>query len=300
MNRDSVDWWGPMPAVITPFDADGKIDAAAMQENVDRQFEAGATGILVGGCTGEFWSLSFDERCSLFELGASCAAGRGTVLAGTGAVTAEETIRLSAAAESAGCDGALILPPYFIRLSDDEIFEHFQTVNGAISMPIVLYNIPGNAINAITPELAVRLAALDHVVAIKESSGDWNNFYSTLIAVRDSIRVFCGPSSIFGVPALAAGADGFIDCFPNVWLPGGLNLFHAAKAGRAEEASELQRVGRLLTDLFTSDGRSLYPATKAAMTMLGFRAGDPRPPLQPLSGESLEGLKQGLAKLDIV
>ncbi len=300
MNRDSVDWWGPMPAVITPFDADGEIDARAMQENVDRQFEAGATGILVGGCTGEFWSLGYDERRRLFDLGASCAAGRGTVLAGTGAVTADETIRLTEAAQTAGCDGALILPPYFIRLSDDEVFEHFRAVDAAVKMPIVLYNIPGNALNAITPELAVRLAALEHVVAIKESSGDWNNFYATLLGVRDEIRVFCGPSSIFGVPALAAGADGFIDCFPNVWLPGGLDLYHAAKAGQVEEANYLQRIGRLLTDLFTSDGRSLYPATKAAMTALGFRAGDPRPPLQPLSAEALDGLLQGLAELDII
>jgi 4-hydroxy-tetrahydrodipicolinate synthase len=300
MNRDSVDWWGPMPAVITPFDEQGEIDGDTMRQNVDRLFEAGATGILVGGCTGEFWSLSFEERCRLFELGVECAAGRGTVLGGTGAVTAEETIRLTAAAESAGCDGALILPPYFIRLSEDEVFEHFRTVDAEVSMPIVLYNIPGNALNAISPPLAVRLAALEHVVAIKESSGDWNNFYTTLLAVRDQIRVFCGPSSIFGVPALAAGADGFIDCFPNVWLPGGLDLFHAARAGREEEAQALQRTGRRLTDLFTSDGRSLYPATKAAMQALGFRAGDPRPPLQPLSREALDGPKRGLAELNLL
>ena len=300
MNRDSVDWQGPMPAVITPFDDNGKIDEAAMQENIDRMFEHGATGVLVGGCTGEFWALSFEERCELFELGAKCAAGRGTVLAGTGAVTADETIRLTAAAEAAGCDGALILPPYFIRLSDDEIFEHFKTVDAAVSMPIVLYNIPGNAINAITPALAVRLAKLTQVVAIKESSGDWNNFYSTLLAVHRQIRVFCGPASIFGAPAIAAGADGFIDCFPNLWLPGALDLYSAARDGRIEEAQSLQIVGRRLTDLFTSEGRSLYPATKAAMTALGYKAGDPRPPLQPLTGDAHDGLLRGLADLNIL
>ena len=300
MNRDSVDWQGPMPAVITPFDERGGIDDDAMRQNVDRLFAAGATGILVGGCTGEFWSLSFEERCHLFRLGAECAAGRGTVLAGTGAVTSGEAIRLTAAADEAGCDGALILPPYFIRLSDDEVFDHFAEIDAAVSMPVVLYNIPGNAINAITPELAERLAALDHVVAIKESSGDWNNFYGTLIRVREQIRVFCGPSSIYGVPALAAGADGFIDCFPNVWLPGGLDLFHMAKDGRDEEANALQQTGRELTDLFTSEGRSLYPATKAAMTALGFSAGDPRPPLRPLEGAALDGLLAGLTRLGIL
>ena len=300
MNRDSVDWNGPMPAVITPFDSDGRIDEAAMRANIDRMFASGATGVLVGGCTGEFWSLSFEERCALFALGADATGGRGTVLAGTGAVTAAETLELTRHAAEAGCDGALILPPYFIRLSDDEVFEHFAAVDKESPLPIVLYNIPGNAINAITPELAARLAALEHVVAIKESSGDWNNFYGTLIAVRDDIRVFCGPSSIFGVPALGAGADGFIDCFPNVWLPGGIDLYHTAANGRSEEANALQQLGRQLTDLFTSDGCSLYPATKAAMTALGFEAGDPRPPLQALRGEAHSGLLEGLARLGIL
>jgi 4-hydroxy-tetrahydrodipicolinate synthase len=299
MNRDSINWWGPMPAVVTPFDDDGAIDARAMQETAERLFADGATGLLVGGCTGEFWALNFDERCELFALGARLGQDRGTVLAGTGAITVEETLRLTEAAEAAGCDGALILPPYFIHLSDDEIFEHFREIDAAVSFPIVLYNIPGNAINAITPQLASRLADLDNVVAIKESSGDWNNFYATLIGVRERIRVFCGPSSIYGVPAVAAGADGFIDCFPNVWSPGGLDLYHAAKAGRLDEANELQQTGKRLTELFTSGGRSLYPATKAAMSHLGFAVGDPRPPLRPLEGLALEELHAGLAALSI-
>ena len=299
MNRDSVDWWGPMSAVITPFDAAGNIDAGALEENIDRTLGAGGTGVLVGGCTGEFWSLSHEERCRLYRIGVRCAAGRGTVIAGAGSVTVAETVSLARAAQDAGCDAALILPPYFIRLNDDEIFEHFREVDAAISFPIVLYNIPGNAGNAITPDLAVRLAELDNVVAIKESAGDWNNFYATLIAVREQLRVFCGPSSIYGAPAVAAGADGFIDLFPNVWLPGSLDLFHAARAGRLEEAQALQETGRRLTDLFTSGGRSLYPATKAAMARLGFAAGDPRPPLRPVTGRSLEELHAGLAELKI-
>ena len=299
MNRDSVDWWGPMSAVITPFDGRGAIDADAMRENIDRTLAAGGTGVLVGGCTGEFWSLSHEERCRLFRIGAQSAAGRGTVIAGAGAVTVAETVSLAREAEQAGCDAALILPPYFIRLNDDEIFEHFHEVDAALKFPIVLYNIPGNAGNAITPELALRLSELDNVVAIKESAGDWNNFHATLIAVREVLRVFCGPSSVYGVPAVAAGADGFIDLFPNLWLPGAVDLFHAAKAGRIEEANALQETGRRLTDLFTSGGRSLYPATKSAMAYRGFAAGDPRPPLRPLTGTPRDELHAGLAALNI-
>ncbi len=299
MNRDSVNWTGPIPAIITPFASNGSIDADAINENIDRLMGAMATGVLLGGCTGEFWALSFDERCELFRIGANAVDGRGTVLAGTGAVTVDETVRLTRAAEDAGCDAALILPPYFVHLNDDEVFEHFRAVDKAVSLPVVLYNIPGNAINRITPQLASRLADLDNVVAIKESSGDWNNFYATLDAVGDRLRVFCGPASIYGVPALAAGADGFIDCFPNAWLPGGIDMYYAAVDGRKDEAQQLQRTGRALTELFTSGGRSLYPATKAAMTMLGYTAGDPRPPLRPVTGDALDELRAGLEALGI-
>jgi 4-hydroxy-tetrahydrodipicolinate synthase len=294
-----VDWTGAMPAIVTIFDDRGRIDEAAMRQHIERLLDAGASGILAGGCTGEFWALSYEERVELFGLAARAVAGRATLLAGTGAVTVDETVRLTRAAAEAGCDAALILPPYFIRLNDDEIFEHYRAVDAAVGIPIVLYNIPGNALNSLTPGLAARLSELEHVVAIKESSGDWNNFYATLLAVRDSLRVFCGPASLFGVPAMDAGADGFIDCFPNVWLPGGIRLYECALNGERDEALELQAKGRHLTDLFTSDGRSLYPATKAAMNRLGFNGGLPRGPLQPLSAEALQGLYDGLDRLGI-
>jgi 4-hydroxy-tetrahydrodipicolinate synthase len=300
MDRHSVDWSGPMPAVTTPFEASGAIDVAAFQANIDRLMRAGATGVVAVGCTGEFWSLSHDERAELYRAAVEAVGGRGTTIVGTGAVGPDETIRLSRMAETAGVDGVLILPPYFVKLSDDEIFAHYRAVDAAIGLPIMVYNIPGNAVNAVSPALASRLADLDRVVAIKESSGDWNNYYATALAVRERLRVFCGPSSVYGVPAVALGADGTVDCFPNVWT-GCIDLFPVTKQGRAAEASDLQAMGRKLTDLFTSEGRTLYPATKAAMDMLGFPGGGrPRAPLRPLEGEPLLGLKRGLERLGLM
>jgi 4-hydroxy-tetrahydrodipicolinate synthase len=301
MDRNSVNWSGPMPAVTTPFHDDGRIDEAAFAANLEGLITAGATGFVVGGCTGEFWALSHEERKRLFEVAHEAIAGRVTLIAGTGAVSVEETVALTSHAEAAGCDGALILPPYFVKLSDDEIFAHFADVTAQIGLPVVLYNIPGNAVNAITPALAARLADLERVVAIKESSGDWNNYYGTHLAVHERLRVFCGPSSVFGVPAVQLGADGTIDCFPNVWQRGGLDLYFAAKAGETEKAAELQAMGRRLTDLFTSDGRTLYPATKAAMDMMGLPGGGtPRRPLRKLAGAPLQGLEAGLKTLGLL
>ena len=298
MNRHSVDWAGPMPAITTPFRKDMSIDEESFVANIDRLFAAGSTGMVAAGCTGEFWALSLDERARLAKLTVDACKGRGPTIVGTGAIRQDEVIEQIHAVKEAGGDGVLVLPPYFAHLTDAEIIAHYEAINAASVLPIVLYNIPGNAGNAISPELADRLADLDNVVAIKESSGDWKNFHATLLRVRDRIRVYCGPSSVFGVAATLAGADGLIDCFPNVWDKGCLDLWHATKAGRMDEAWALQSTGIAMTDLFTSDGRTLYPATKAAMNFLGLPGGgEPRPPLRALSGAPLQGLKTGMAAL---
>jgi len=301
MDRTSVDWTGPMPAVTTPFRADGSIDERSFADNCLRLIADGATGVVAGGCTGEFWALSHDERKRLATVAKEAVGGRGTVLVGTGAVTVDETVALTRHAEAVGCDGVLILPPYFVKLADDEIVAHFRDVDAAVGVPIVAYNIPGNAVNALTPAIVSRLADLDRVVAVKESSGDWNNYYATFLAVHERIRVFCGPSSVFGVPAVDLGADGTIDCFPNVWSPGGLDLYFAPAKGERARAAEVQALGRRLTDLFTSGGRTLYPATKAAMDMMGLPGGGtPRRPLRPLEGAALAGLEAGLKDLGLI
>jgi len=301
MNRDSVNWSGPMPAITTPFHDDGRIDETAFARNIDGLLEAGATGVVAGGCTGEFWALTHDERKRLFEVAREAVGRRGTLLVGSGAITVDEAIALTRHAEKVGCDGALLVPPYFVKLTDDELFAHYAEVCAGSGLPVVLYNIPGNAVNALTPALVSRLADIDTVVAVKESSGDWNNYYGTYLAVHERIRVFCGPSSVFGVPAVELGADGTIDCFPNLWRKGGLDLYFAPARGDKAEAARVQAIGRKLTDLFVTEGRTIYPSTKAAMDMLGIPGGGkPRAPLRRLEGAPLKGLERGLKELNIL
>lgn len=297
MNRHSINWTGPMPAVTTAFQPDHSLDEESFTANLTRLLDAGATGIVAAGCTGEFWTLSFAERARLAELTVAACKGRGPAIVGTGAITQSEVIEQIDAARVSGADAVLVLPPYFAHLTETEVIAHFEAVDAKATLPIVLYNIPGNAGNAITPAIADRLADLDNVVAIKESSGDWGNFHRTLVTVRDRIRVFCGPSSAFGVAAALAGADGHIDCFPNVWTDC-MQLWHATHAGQTEEAWALQATAIAMTDLFTANGRTLYPSTKAVMNEYGLPgAGALRPPLRALEGAALTSLFSGMDRL---
>ena len=297
MDRNSIDWHGPLVALITPFKKSGEIDKDSFCQNIDRMIKNGATGVLVAGCTGEFWALTNREKKLLFELTVETVNGRGTVICNCSAITPEETIELTRESENCGSDGSLILPSYFVKLTENEIINYYNNISSATSSPIIIYNIPNNAVNDITPELALKLCKVKNIVAIKESSGDWKNFYNTLILAKSKIKVFCGPSSVYGFPATMADADGTIDCFPNVWAPGCMDIFFKSKNGAYAESMKLQEIGNNLTELFTSGGKTLYPSTKAAMNILGFNGGYTRPPLNDLDKNLIKDLEKGLKQI---
>ena len=297
MDRNSIDWHGPLVALITPFKKSGEIDKDSFCQNIDRMIKNGATGVLVAGCTGEFWALTNREKKLLFELTVETVNGRGTVICNCSAITPEETIELTRESEYCGSDGSLILPSYFVKLTENEIINYYNNISSATSSPIIIYNIPNNAVNDITPELALKLCKVKNIVAIKESSGDWKNFYNTLILAKSKIKVFCGPSSVYGFPATMADADGTIDCFPNVWAPGCMDIFFKSKNGAYAESMKLQEIGNNLTELFTSGGKTLYPSTKAAMNILGFNGGYTRPPLNDLDKNLIKDLEKGLKQI---
>jgi dihydrodipicolinate synthase/N-acetylneuraminate lyase len=252
--------------------------------------------MVAAGCTGEFWALKLPERAHLAKLTVDACKGRGPAIVGTGSIREGEVIEQIHAAKG-GRRGWRAGDATLLRAPDrtPEIIAHYEAIDAASVLPIVLYNIPGNAGNAITPAIADRLADLDNVVAIKESSGNWTNFHDTLMRVKDRIRVYLrAVQSCSAWPATLAGADGLIDCFPNVWDKGCLDLWHATRAGRMDEAWALQRTGLAMTELFTTEGRTLYPATKAAMNFLGLPGGGiPRPAAARADWRAAGGLEGG-------
>jgi len=302
MDKRSVDWRGPMPALVTPFAKDGSVDEAAFRKNVDLCIGYGLTGMVVNGCTGEFWSQTMDERKRVVKMCVEQARRRVPVIAGIGAIRTEDALELAHHAKQVGCDGVMMLPPFFVKPSADDIVAHFKAVSDEVKIPMMLYNIPANAVNALTPDLVSRLADLDTVVAIKESSGDFNNFYRTMQLAGDRIHVMLGPTTLYGAAAFALGSPGYVDTIPNFWGPESVEFFEAGSKGNMKRAMELQNRALTFRLLVNGNGRNMYCSTKAIMNMLGLPGGYPRKPLLPLGEPHLSELraeaeKQGLFRL---
>ena len=194
MNRDTIDWSGPMPAVTTPFNVDMSVDEESFVANVKRLFDAGATGMVGAGCTGEFWALRPQERQNLARLAVETCDGRGPIIIGAAGICEEEVIEQIAAAKEVGADAALVLPPYFVKVTDVETIAHLEAIADRSELPVVLYNIPGNAGNAITPDIADRLADHDKVVATKVNGCLSSNNAETLKqAALDHLGIIYAP-----------------------------------------------------------------------------------------------------------
>ncbi|MDP6603902.1 MAG: dihydrodipicolinate synthase family protein [Rhodospirillales bacterium] len=295
MDKNSVAWKDLWVAIVTPFDAAGAIDEDALRTHVGWCIAEGVSGIVAAGCTGEFWALTDDERNRVIKVCVEAAGGQVPVIGGTGAIRTPDVIALTEAAKGAGCAGVMVLPPFFVKPSTDDIVAHYQAVSDAVDIPILLYNIPGNAVNALVPELVDRLADIDNVVAIKESSMDFTNYTRTLDVAGDRLRVFG-----FSLAGRLIGAAGAIETNPNFWASGLAEIHTAYTKGDIERARALNRTAIALRDLTIARDRNMYCSVKAIMAMFGLSGGVPRLPLRPLAEPHLAELRQGLVDLGLM
>jgi 4-hydroxy-tetrahydrodipicolinate synthase len=282
MNDGKVDWKGSFVAAVTPFTADGDIDEARFVENLELLISEGADGFVISGCTGESWSLSGDERLRIFRLAADTAAGRMPVIGGTGGINTHQVGELSRAAAEAGCDGVMILPPYYAVINRREIIAHFQAVSAAAKTPILLYNIPKRTGINMQPDLLAELAEIEWIVALKQSSNDFVELEQTLDAVGQRINVFAGHSAERGVAAVLMGCPGFVSSMESQIMGAeAISMYRLAMEGKLEDARRVQMRTLALDKGMRSTGT--FPANlKAAMNLLGRPGGFARPPLLDL------------------
>ena len=161
----------------------------------------------------------------------------------------------------------------------------------------MLYNVPGYNVNELTPDLIARLADIENVVAIKESTTDFGKFYKTMQLAGESLLVFTGQLSLYGVAAIQHGAVGAVSGAPNVLGRDSVVYFEACRDGDLELGLRLEKKAVELWDLYLANGRNLYPSVKAGMNMLGLPGGYPRMPLRPLGEPDLTELSEGMARL---
>ena len=269
---------GTYTVMITPFGPDGAVDVAALTAFTEWQIAQGIHGLIPLGSTGEFLSLSDDEKTLVAETVIKTAAGRVPVLIGTGAEDTREVVRLSRRAESQGADGVMIIPPFYSTPTEDELYHHYKTVADAIGIPIMVYNNPATANVDLKPELVARLASIDACQYIKESTLE-------VTRVRDIIRL-CGErmtvfGGILGFESFVEGAQGWVAVASNV-APGPLARLFTLVADEEKIAEARALYLKWLPVIEAVGGQRYVAGTKSLLGHMGFTAGHPRPPRLPL------------------
>jgi 4-hydroxy-tetrahydrodipicolinate synthase len=308
MNRHDVDWWGYWVAAPTPFGPRGELDPAALSALMTLYAEQGVDGVLVNGSTGEWFSQTPAERHEVATTAVAAMDGRMPVVVGVSAYTPAEAAGLARQAEAAGADGVLATPPPYAHLAPDEIVEFYREVSQATALPFIVYNWPrGVSVDlGRYPGLLGRLAALDRVVAIKDSTGDWLGMLDTVEELAERVRVFGSFLHRRGLAVLLGlGGDGNIDG-GGLGAPFAVPYYEAVRAGdHAAAARWAGRYaglsGRLIRPDYSGVFASPVPQLKAAMRMLGQPAGPVRRPLLDVtSPELLAGIQAVLDESGLV
>lgn len=281
---------GTYTVMITPFDESGGIDLPAMADFVDWQITEGIHGLVPLGSTGEFLSLSDDERSAVAETVIRTAAGRVPVLIGTGAEYTDDVIRYSREAEAMGADGVMIIPPFYSTPTEDELFEHYRRIGEALSLPVMIYNNPATANVDLTPRIVERLSRIDNIRYIKESTMDVTRIRDILDYCGDRMTVFGG---IMGFESFLAGAEGWVAVGSNVMPKEMARLFSLWADDRDfDGAKALYK--QVLPVIRAVAGHRYVSASKAALGLMGRYVGGPRAPRLPLPASEMPDLVEAL------
>ena len=288
---------GCFTVMVTPFVEGGDgIDVPALRRFVDWQISEGVPGLIPLGSTGEFLSIGEEECSQVVETVVGQAAGRVPVLVGTADEWTDKAVRFSREAEQLGADGVMVVPPYYSSPTEDELFEHYRRIAEAISIPVMVYNNPNTANVDLSPRFLARLAQVDNIRYVKESSGD-------ISRVREIDRLSGGRMTVFAgyhaCDSIRLGAKGWVSVCGNIVPRLSADIYNLAV--RSETMDEARELYHRLTPLLDAISGDLYvSATKAAMRLIGMSVGDPRAPRRPLPETDVDALRQVLSNLDVL
>jgi len=270
---------GVIPPLVTPFRADGAVDLAAFEANVESLSAFDLAGFLVLGSNGEAASLEEEEKLALVSSARRGAGGR-FLLVGTGLESTRATAALSRRVADLGADAVLVLTPHYYksRMTVEALRRHFEAVADASPVPVYLYSVPAFTGLPWPPGLAAALAAHPRIAGMKESSGDVGLLSRIVASVPPSFRVACGNAPVF-YPALCSGAVAGVLAVANCAPRPAIALLRAFEAGDHARARRIQEALTPLAAAITSVHG--VAGLKETMTMIGLRGGTVRGPLLP-------------------
>jgi 4-hydroxy-tetrahydrodipicolinate synthase len=287
---------GAITALVTPLRND-RLDEEALRRLVDEQIRAGIDGLVPVGTTGESPTLTNDEHIRVIEIVVQEAHKRVPVIAGSGANSTREAIELTAAAKAVGADGTLQVTPYYNKPTQDGLYRHFKAIIDAVSLPTIVYNVPGRTGCDLLPETIARLCELPLMVGVKEATGSLQRAAQIIARVGDRLAVLSGDDAT-AFPVYAIGGQGCISVVSNVAPADMAAMWDAAVAGNWTKARELHyKVFPLSEGLFIE--ANPIPV-KAAMAMMGKISDEIRPPLYAMAGPNREKVRKILADLKLI
>jgi 4-hydroxy-tetrahydrodipicolinate synthase len=289
---------GAHTALITPFRENGSLDEAALIRLVENQVAAGISGVIPVGTTGESPTLSHEEHARVIEITVKAAAKRILVIAGTGSNATTEAVELTKEAEKLGADASLQVAPYYNKPSAEGLYRHFRKVAEAVSIPIVLYSIPGRCGIEIPVSVAARLAAdCPNVIAIKEAGGSVERVNQLKAALPESFQILSGDDSLT-LPFMASGAVGVISVASNIIPAQVEGLVRSFLKGDLAKSRELHaRYYPLFRDLFIEPNPV---PIKTALAAKEFCRSDVRLPLCEMTDSNKEVLLKTLRSTGIL
>ncbi len=287
---------GTYTVLITPFTADGSaVDLAALRRLVEYQIAGGVRGLIPLGSTGEFLSVSREERAAIVDCVVKTAAGRVPVLIGTGTEDTREAVALSKEAEAQGADGVMVIPPFYSVPTAEELQHHYDAIARAIGIPIMVYNNPATANVDLTPQILADLSRIPNCRYVKESTLEVTRVRDIIALCGDRMAVFAG---VLGYESAWLGAIGWVAVCSNV-APGLSSAMFDAAAFEANREKALALYRRLAPLLPWVGGPRYVAGTKAAFRLIGMDMGAPRPPRLPLPARDLPALAEVLRDIGL-
>lgn len=270
---------GSIVALVTPMQADGAVDNGALDRLVEFHVQNGTNGIVVVGTTGESPTLSVEEHIDVVRRVVQAAAKRIPVIAGTGANSTREAIELTQLAKQAGADACLLVTPYYNKPTQEGLYQHYKTIAAQVSIPLVLYNVPGRTACDLKPETVERLAEIPNIVGLKEAASLERN-RELFARVGGRIALLSGDDDL-ACECVLAGYQGVVSVSANVAPRQVRAVIDAALAGKRDEARKLDaKLQRLHKAMFVETNPI---PVKWAAARLGLIPDGIRLPLVPLS-----------------